>query len=672
MNMGLIGNPNCGKTSLFNQLTGARQHVGNWPGVTVEKKVGKYTHNGKTVVVVDLPGTYSLGAYSEDELVARSYILKEAPDVVIDVADATNLERNLYLTVQLLEMGLPLVLALNMVDQAQKRKIEIDTQKLSQRLDIPVVTTVAPRGEGIHELMEKAVGAGQKKSHTNLRINYGETIEKEIEAITWMLDNCAELKEKYQTRWLAIKLLENDEYFLKEVERTPEAMGIKQELEEITKRVLKSEGEEPETLIIDKRYQFISEVVGASIKKPLAYAETLSDRVDSIVINKILGIPIFALVMYCVFTLTFALSDPMIGWVETFFGWIGGLAASVLAAAGSSELFSSFVVDGIINGVGSILVFIPPIFMMFLFMSLLEDSGYMARAAYVMDRLMRALGLHGKSFISYLIGFGCNVPGILGTRTLESRKDRMIAIMTVPFMSCLARLPVYVLLAGAFFTGREGMLIFSLYVLGIILAVVSGNLLSKTLFKDQNSHFVMELPPYRIPTIKGLFIHMWEKGSSFIKKAGTVIFAVVVIIWVLASLPAGVEYASADSYIAKLGGVIAPVFEPAGFGSWEASVALLFGVLAKEVVVGTFGVISGSGEDEAAIATAISQYFTPLSALAFMIMTLVYMPCIATIGAIKKETNSWKWTLFAIGYTTVLGWFLAVVVYQIGKIMGFA
>ncbi len=672
MNVGLIGNPNCGKTSLFNELTGARQHVGNWPGVTVEKKVGKYTHDGKSAVIVDLPGTYSLGAYSEDELVARNYIIQERPEVVIDVADATNLERNLYLTVQLLEMGIPLVLAVNMMDEAQKRQIGIDIQKLSQRLGIPVVATVAPKRIGIHELMEKAVRIAEAKPNESFQINYGETIEREIDALVHIMSDSVELKRKYHLRWVAIKLLENDKYFLEEIKKTPKAILIKQQLSEINNRISQSKGEEPETLIIDKRYQFISKIVEASTKKSQAYAETLSDRIDRITTSRIWGIPIFALVMYSVFSLTFALSDPMIGWIETFFGWLGELAAVGMTSAGVSELMSSFVVDGVVNGVGSILVFIPPIFMMFLFMSLLEDSGYMARAAYVMDRLMRALGLHGKSFISYLIGFGCNVPGVMGTRTLESRKDRMIAIMTIPFMSCMARLPIYVLLAGAFFTGREGIVIFSLYVLGIVLAVMTGKILSKALFKGDNSHFVMELPPYRIPTIKGLFIHMWEKGSSFIRKAGTVIFSVVVIIWVLSNLPAGVEYASADSYIARLGGAIAPIFQPAGFGTWEASAALLFGVLAKEVVVGTFGVISGAGEDEAAISSAAAQYFTPLSALTFMIMTLIYMPCVATVGAIKRETNSWRWTLFAVGYTTVLGWFLAVGVFQIGKFMGFS
>ncbi|KYH30868.1 ferrous iron transport protein B [Neomoorella mulderi] len=665
----LVGNPNSGKTSIFNDLTGARQHVGNWPGVTVEKKEGKLSYQGQTFNIVDLPGTYSLGAYSEDELIARNFIFFDQPEAVINVVDASNLERNLYLTTQLLEMGANVVVALNMFDEARARKIEINIPRLAQALGVPVVPTVATRGEGIKELVATVAKKIQEKTCQPLKINYGTEIEKELDKLEQIIKQDADLVAKYPARWLAIKLLEDDERLQAELQKE----GAKQVLEQVAKskkQLNEILGEEAEAIIADRRYGFINGLVKEAVTRRHTLEErlTLSDKIDSIVTNRYLGLPIFLLAMWAVFQFTFKLGDPMIGWVESAFEGLTGLATGWLEALGAPQLLTSFIADGIIGGLGSVLVFIPPIFLLFLAISLLEDSGYMARAAYIMDRLMHALGLHGKSFVPLLIGFGCNVPGIMATRTLESRQDRLITILINPLMSCTARLPVYVLFTGAFFTANQGWVIFSLYLLGIVLAIIMGKIFKTFLFKGETAPFVMELPPYRVPTLKGTMIHMWERGSSFVRKAGTVIVGVVVLIWVLSNLPLGVAYASQESLIGRLGTILAPVFKPAGFGTWEAAVALVFGILAKEVVVGTLGVLYGVQED--GLTATIAHSWTPLSAYAFMVMTLIYIPCVATIAAIRRETNSWGWTAFAIGYSLVLGWVMAVLVFQVGRLLG--
>ncbi|MGI6286278.1 ferrous iron transport protein B [Neomoorella humiferrea] len=665
----LVGNPNSGKTSIFNDLTGARQHVGNWPGVTVEKKEGKLSYQGQTFNIVDLPGTYSLGAYSEDELIARNFILFDKPEAVINVVDASNLERNLYLTIQLLEMGANVVVALNMVDEARARKIEINIPRLAQALGVPVVPTVATRNEGIKELVATVAKRVQETICQPLKVNYGREIENELDKLEQIIKQDAKLAAKYPPRWLAIKLLEDDERLEAELQKE----GARHVLDAATKskkQLHEILGEEVEAIIADRRYGFINGLVKEAVTRRQTLEErlTLSDKIDSIVTNRYLGLPIFLLAMWAVFQFTFKLGDPMIGWVESAFEGLTGLATGWLEALGAPQLLTSFIADGIIGGLGSVLVFIPPIFLLFLAISLLEDSGYMARAAYIMDRLMHALGLHGKSFVPLLIGFGCNVPGIMATRTLESRQDRLITILINPLMSCTARLPVYVLFTGAFFIANQGWVIFSLYLLGIVLAIIMGKIFKTFLFKGDTAPFVMELPPYRVPTLKGTLIHMWERGSSFIRKAGTVIVGVVVLIWVLSNLPLGVEYASQESLIGRLGTILAPVFKPAGFGTWEAAVALVFGILAKEVVVGTLGVLYGVEEN--GLTAAIAHSWTPLSAYAFMVMTLIYIPCVATIAAIRRETNSWGWTASAIGYSLVLGWVMAVLVFQVGRLLG--
>ncbi|WMJ79443.1 ferrous iron transport protein B [Clostridium sp. MB40-C1] len=666
----LVGNPNCGKTTLFNALTGSRQHVGNWPGVTVEKKVGKLKYKGKEEEIVDLPGTYSLGAYSEDEVVARNFIIKDNPDVVINVVDATNIERNLYLTTQLLEMNANVVVALNMVDEAKSRKIEIDIDKLSAELGVPVIATVATKKQGIEELVSKVLEYGKKGKNAKVEIAYGSEIEKEISGLKASLEESAAAIE-YPAQWTAIKLLENDSYMLSNIKEKGNIQKVLDKLSHSVKTLTESLGYEPEMAIVDKRYEFIGRVVQKSIKRSEKYEETLSDKIDRVVTNKFLGIPIFAFIMFCLYQATFVVGQFFADTLEAWFGVLGEKAGEAMANSGASEMLTSFVTDGLINGVGSVVVFLPIIMVMYLLIGVLEDSGYMARAAYVMDRLMRALGLHGKTFVSMIIGGGCNVPGIMATRTLESKKDRMIAILINPFVSCGARLPIYLVFIGAFFSAKGGLVLISLYVIGIIVALIAGKVLSKTLFKGESSYFIMELPPYRVPSVKNVLMLMWEKAGAFLKKAGTIIFAVVTLLWFLSVIPFGVEQYSEASVLGKIGGVIAPIFKPAGFGTWQAGVALFAGIIAKESVVATLGMVYAGVEEGAALTAAIQGAFTPLTAMAFMIMTLLYTPCAAALGAIRRETNSHKWAIFSAVYTFIIGWVAAVLVYQVGRLIGF-
>lgn len=665
----LAGNPNSGKTTIFNSLTGSRQHVGNWPGVTVEKKEGYMKVEDKIIQIVDLPGTYSFGAYSEDEAVARDYILFGNPDVVVNIVDATNLERNLYLTTQLLEIGANVIIALNMYDELKIKQIEIDIEKLSELLGVPVVPTIATRDQGMKEIVQQALQV-TGKDRVPLRINYGRKIEEELSSLEEEIKTNSELKEKFNPRWLAVKLLENDISIINKVKKYAGVDKLLDLQRQATTRLTGIMGEDVESIIVDRRYGFIGglskEVV--TRRQTLEDRLTTSDRIDRVVTNRYLGIPIFFLAMWAIFQFTFKLGDPLIGWIEEFFEWTGEHIELLLEGSGASELIASLLVDGVIGGIGAIMVFIPHIFLLFFIISLLEDSGYMARAAYIMDRFMHSLGLHGKSFIPLIIGFGCNVPAVMASRTLENKSDRLITILITPLMSCTARLPVYVLFVGVFFSANQGMVIMSLYVLGLALAVVMGMLFKRFLFQGETSHFVMELPPYRVPTLKSTIVHMWDRGSSFIRRAGSLILAAVILIWVLSNLPMGVEYASQESLLGRIGSFIAPVFAPAGFGSWEAASALVFGILAKEVVVGTLGVIYGVGET--GLGQAIAQYWAPLSAYAFMVMTLIYIPCIAVIATIRRETNSWGWTSFAVGYSLVLGWIMAVLVYQVGRLIG--
>jgi ferrous iron transport protein B len=667
LKVALAGNPNSGKTTMFNELTGSRQHVGNWPGVTVEKKTGRAFYQDYSLEVIDLPGTYSLGAYSEDEVVARDFLTAGDYDVVLNIINSANLDRNLYFTIQLLEMGVDLIAVLNMADEAEKKGIKIDKKKLGQMLGTPVVETVASRGRGIKRLLEKTI-ENRNLSEASLKIDYGTELEELIaEVIELLKEN--DFSQQLNQRWAAVKLIEHDPEAVKLLEREIGASKAKKIKSLIAERELRAE-DDFDNLIINKKYEFINKIIEESVTRPEVdqEPENTSDKIDAVVTNKYLGIPIFMAVMWAIFKFTFTLGDPLIGYIESFFELAGTWIGDLLLEAGVAPLLSSFVTDGIIGGVGSVLVFIPNIFLLFLAIGILEDSGYMSRAAYVMDKVMSKLGLHGKSFIPMIVGFGCNVPGVMATRTLDSKRDRIISILINPLMSCSARLPVYVVFAGALFADHASTVVFSLYILGIVMAVIMAGIFNKILFKGERSHFVMELPPYRIPTLKGVFIHMWEKVGAFLKKAGTIIFSVVVLIWVLANLPLGVEYASAQSLIGQFGQLVAPIFAPLGFGTWQAASSLVFGILAKEVVVGTLGVVYAAGEG--GLRAALQANYSPLAAYSFLTMVLIYTPCIATLGAIKSETQSWKWPIITASYLFVLAWIVSFLIYQGGMLLG--
>ncbi|WP_415329567.1 ferrous iron transport protein B [Clostridium perfringens] len=667
LTIALAGNPNCGKTSLFNLLTKSRQHIGNWPGVTVEKKEGTLKFKGESYKVIDLPGTYSLGAYSEDEIVARNYILKDKPDVVINVVDATNLERNLYLTTQLIEMGANVVIALNMIDQAEALNIEIDTNKLSKRLGVPIIKTSALKNRGIEELIETSIHL--KKNEKLININYGEDIEDEIKNLSSLLETYKN-KLEFPVNWTALKLLENDEYIKDKIKQL-NAPSIFNKLEESNKTIEKNIGFEADMSIVDKRYSFISSITEDVIKKPSEKQVTTTEKIDKIVTNKYLGIPIFALIMYCLYELTFIIGAGIQEWFGDLIAKAGVIVSEWFSNMGAPELLVGFIDKGLFGGVGAVLSFLPLIMVMYFLLGLLEDSGYMARAAYVMDRLMRGLGLHGKTFVSMIVSVGCNVPGIMSTRTLENKKDRMIAILINPFISCGARMPIYAVFVEAFFPTHQGLVLFSLYVLGIIVALISGKIFSKTLFKGESSYFVMELPAYRMPSIKNVFLLMWEKAGAFFKKAGMIIFPMMIVLWALSVLPLGVEPNSEHSILGMIGSFVAPLFVLAGYGTWQAGVSLITGILAKESVVATMGMVYAGVEEGEALINVIQQVFTPLSAISFLVMTLLYTPCLAALGAIKRETNSMKWTIFSAVYTFVIALVLSTLVYQVGLLLGF-
>ncbi|NLM94912.1 MAG: ferrous iron transport protein B [Firmicutes bacterium] len=662
----IAGNPNSGKTALFNAMTGARQHVANWPGVTVEKKEGTLIKDGRSAQVVDLPGTYAFSSRAIDETIARDFILWEEPDVVINVVDATNLERNLYLTVQLLEMGAPLVLALNMMDEAEDLGLAIDVSKLSETLGIPVVPTAAVWGKGVDELIAAAFTRAGKPRAQDFRIDYGPVAEDGIARLARILT--PEFCRGRSSRWVAIKLLEQDPAILKELESSANMTAVKSELDQALTAIRDAAGQEPADLITEKRYDLaasIAKSVGAEPELPRS-----SHAIDRIALHPWLAYPIFLAIIWAIFQVTFTVSEPLTEAAGSLIERLGSTIGNFLAGAGVPDLIIGLLVDGILGGVGAVLEFAPPIFMLFLMISLLEDVGYMARAALLSDRLMRAIGLHGKAFIPMILGFGCNVTGILATRTLDSRRDRLITILVNPLMSCAARLPVYVLFATAFFTSHRGLVVFSLYFLGVVLALIAAKVLSLFLEEGEAASFVLELPPYRLPRLSGVAIQTWERGKEFIHRAGTIILTAVVVVWALSNLPPGTGPDSPNSLVGRIGGLLAPILRPAGFGTWQAGAALIFGGIAKELIVGTLAVLYGTGE--AGLIEAIRANWTPLSAYAFLVMSLVYIPCAATIAAIRTETGSRKWTAVTVAYTLLLGWTLAVIVYQGGRLLGFS
>ncbi|MBD3204127.1 ferrous iron transport protein B [Candidatus Woesearchaeota archaeon] len=661
----LAGNPNVGKSTLFNTLTGTRQHVGNWPGKTVEKKSGRIDYKGKKIDLVDLPGTYSLTAYSEEEIIARNYIVENEPDLVVQILDATNLERNLYLTTQLIELGCNVILAVNFVKEAKKKGIIIDKKKLSELLDVPVVMIEANEMENIVDLMHM-VNKRLKNKKIPRKISYGKEIDEHVCDVR---EKICEYIPAENPDWTAIKLLENDDEVIRQNKNRKGFMELWDFVSKQRMHLEKVFGEDIITIIAKARYGFIEGLTNEVISKQEKEAKTLSEKIDYLATHKYFGIPLFLLFMFITFYVSFFLAAPLTDGFEFIVGFLQEQASFLLNSLNASSWIVSLVSEAVIGGVGSVLVFVPNIFVLFFFISFMEDSGYMARAAYVMDRLMHKIGLHGKSFIPMILGFGCNVPAIMATRSLDSKKDRILTILINPFMSCSARLPVYVLFAGAFFPKSQAVVIFLIYLLGIAVAVISGFVFHKILFKGISTPLVMELPPYRMPTLTGLLIHMWERGKSFIRKAGTIIFLIVVVIWFLANIPYGVEYASRQSLIGWIGDMISPVFEPLGFGNWQSSVALIFGVVAKEVVIGTFGTVFDVGEQ--GLSAVLQNMFTPLSAAAFMVFVLLYIPCISTIATIKKETGSWRWTFFVLGYTTIVAWLFSFIVYQGGLLLGF-
>ena len=650
----LAGNPNVGKTTLFNALTGSRQHVGNWPGVTVEKKTGRINRSGHAIEVIDLPGTYSLTACSADEVVARDYILEERPDVVVQVVDATNLERNLYLTTQIAELGVPVVIALNMADAAEAGGCAIDRERLSALLAIPVVRTVGIRGEGLDDLLDAAVREAETSPYHEHTVGYGNDVEATIASLVGVLAADSDLAERYPLRWLAARLLEGDENALAKVKESPVSSRVQDILSG-------TDLDEYEAAMADRRYDVIAAVL-PQVRTAGARSMNVSEMIDRVVTDRYLGIPIFLALMWGTFELTFAIAAPFVALIEEGLAW---LSAAVAGSIGPAWL-ASLVGDGIIGGVGSVLVFVPNIFILFLILSFLEDTGYLARAAFIMDRLMYAIGLPGKAFIPMLIGFGCNVPGIMAARTIEGERDRLITILVNPFISCSARLPVYILFAGAFFGAAAGVVVFLLYVLGIAAAIGSAKLFRHTILPGESSPFIMEMPPYRLPTVWTSLLHMWSRGAMYVRKAGTIVFAGALVVWCLASFPFGVEYGSSASLAGALGHLLAPLVAPLGF-DWKIAVALLFGFVAKEVVVGSLGVLYGTGEEGDALSMALlaDPGLSAVTALALMVFVLLYTPCLATIATIRKETGSWRWTGFSVAYGLVLAWLLALIVGQI-------
>ena len=675
----LAGNPNCGKTTLFNDITGSKQHVGNWPGVTVEQKTGKYKKN-KEIEIVDLPGIYSLSPYSAEDIVARDYIVDENPDVLIDIVDGTNIERNLYLTLQVLETKIPTVIALNMMDEVEASGTKIDVKKLSKILGVPVIPIVARNGKGVNELMEAAQKIASSKTQSNDLEVFSPQVNNYITEIVGLLDDNDNQNHKSSSyeMWQAIKILEEDEIV---IEKLPGNKRAK-----ITSIVEKANSDfngDTEAEIADQRYKFISEVVNKTVSKPLKAngqrKETTSDKIDKVLTNRIIAIPAFLVIMYALFSITFGEGPLGIGvWLQTIVTdfWDGPFTETIMGAIesmGAADWATGLVGDGILAGVGGVVSFLPQILVLFLLMSFLEDSGYMARVAFVMDRLFRRFGLSGKSFIPLLMGYGCSVPAVMASRTLESEKDRRLTIMITPFMSCGAKLPIYLMFAATLFTQyNQTLIIYYIYMIGIVVAVIGALILSNTLFKGETSNFIMELPQYRIPTLRSVLIHAWEKVKGFAIKAGTIILGSTILIWFLSSFNFSGMCEMDESILASIGRGIQWIFTPLGFGEWRASVAVVTGWIAKENIVSTFGVLFGAADavsEAAAEGTAalpgLSAVFTQAAAFSYMAFNLLCMPCFAAVGAIKKEMGSWKWTGITIAFQMITAYIVAFIVYHV-------
>ncbi len=688
----LAGNPNSGKTSIFNMLTGARQHVGNYPGVTVEKKEGLCRYADHEIKFVDLPGTYSLNAYSVEELVARNFIIDEQPDVVVDIIDSSNIERNLYLATQLIEMNAPLVLAFNMSDIAERKGLRFDTEQLSRLLEAPIVYTIGNKAGGKAELLDAICKIVERPTNRHPHIvHYGDEIEEELEKIGPIVaEKERRLTEKYGPRWLALKLIEQDTDITAKV-RSQDVLNAAKAGAEHLRKIF---ADEPEIVIADRRYGFISGACRETIKSTVESRHSTSDRIDAIVINRILGLPIFLILMYIVFLLTFKIGRYPMGWIESFFRWAGVTIAD-LWPAGSESAIKSLIVDGIIGGVGGVIVFLPNILLLFAAIALLEDSGYMARAAFVMDRIMHKIGLHGKSFIPMLIGFGCSVPAIMATRILENKRNRFTTIMVLPLMSCGARLTIYMLIIPAFFADKvlvgagiftirtQALMLWLIYLIGIVLAVVCAKVLRLTLFRGETTPFVMELPPYRMPTGKSIAIHMWHRGWMYLRKAGTVILAISIVLWLamtypkppaesLRDLDAGQARQAALKYsiVGRVGLAMEPAIEPLGF-DWKIGTALIGAMAAKEVFVSQLGIVHAVGDGEGGtqnLRKQLQNSYSALTGFCIMLFCLISAPCVATVAMTRHETNSWRWAIFQFAALTALAYIITLIVFQIGEL----
>ena len=688
INVALVGNPNCGKTSLFNFASGAHERVGNYSGVTVDAKEGKARYFGYEFNLVDLPGTYSLSAYSPEELYVRKQIVEKTPDVIINVIDTSNLERNLYLTTQLIDMHLRMVCALNMFDETERRGDHVDYDKLGELFGVPMVPTVFTNGRGVEELFKVVIDMyeGQENSQRNYRhihINHGHELEHGIKEMQEHLKQEDNLRQRYSTRYLAIKLLEHDKDVEAYIATFPDAKEIIAHRDQAEQRVKEETGEDSETAIMDAKYGFIHGAL-----KEAGY-ETGHDKdtyrtthvIDRFITNRYLGFPIFLLLLFVMFSVTFYIGQYPMDWIEAGVAWLGEIISTTMP----DGPLKAMLVDGVIGGVGSVIVFLPQILILYFFISYMEDSGYMARAAFIMDKLMHKMGLHGKSFIPLVMGFGCNVPAVMATRTIESRRSRLITMLVLPLMSCSARLPIYIMITGTFFAAHyRSLVMLSLYAVGILLAVVVSRVLSLFVIKGEDTPFVMELPPYRFPTWKAIGRHTWEKGKQYLKKMGGIILVASIIVWALGYFPhdesLSMREQQEQSYIGRIGKTIEPVFRAQGF-DWKLDVGLVAGIGAKEVVASTMGVLYANndsfGDDEAynneggkydtLLAQMRADGITPLAAYCFLLFVVIYFPCIATVAAIKGETGSWRWAVFSAVYTTLLAWVVSAIVYQVGS-----
>ena len=667
--VGLAGNPNVGKTTVFNRLTGMHQHVGNWPGKTVERAEGHFSHAGYDYDVVDLPGNYALSAHSMEEIVSRDFIVDDDSDVIVNVVDAANLERNLYLTVQMMELGANLVMAVNMNDFARKKDHIIDMELMSELLGFPVIEISAKNGDGIEELLTTVEKQAANPIDSSLKLSYGDELKEHLGDLQSLIEKDEDLLD-VPSVWTAIKLLERDSIVIDKVQKSSQSAIIMAELDKVAGHLQTIFNESAEEVVANARYAFIGGLMAEAVKRPAVEKETTTDKIDKIVTNRILAPIIFVAIMFLLFHLTFTISSPFCSLIDNGFVMLGSYVGSHVG----NEVLSSLLDRGIICGVGGVLVFLPQIVIMFLFLSILEDSGYLARAAFTLDKLMHVIvGLHGKAFIPMILGFGCGVPAIMATRTMENESDRLLAMMLIPFMSCSARLPIYSIFVAAFFVSNQGLILLSIYLLGIFIALLIAGILKRTIFKGMSSPFVMELPTYKVPSLKGVLLHTWEKTKGFLKKAGTIILVASIVIWILCYLPGGeATYGTENSYLGMIGNIIAPILAPLGFGTWQAAIAILTGLVAKEVVVSTFSTLGGfeDGDDDGTI-SVIHDLFTPLSGYAFMAFCLLYVPCFATIGAIRQEANSWKWPLIMTAITLVTAYIVTFLIYNVGLLAGF-